>query len=457
MQKYEIIKELGNGSYGKVYLGKLKRTKELFAIKEIHLNGLENNQKEKTLIETQLLSSLKHPNIVAYKESFQEFGCLYIIMEYVDGGDLYQKIQKKKNKFFTEHEILRIFIQLCLALQYIHEKKIVHRDIKPQNVFLTNVGVVKLGDFGVARSLENTEDFCKTVIGTPFYLSPEVWSNSPYNSQTDIWSLGCILYEMCMLKKPFIGQTAQQLFAAVIRGVYEKVSSRYSQGIRFLINSMLNPTSNLRPTSTQILQIPFIINFSKNMIIDNENQLKNANLIIPNLNDNSPKKKNNNLILSPFSQNNKKISFSPKLSQNEIESLLPNEDPPNWVYKTFILPENLTNNIIEWNELKTVNDYLRKSIEKVLNEKDNIWINNIPKEDIISEEPEIIQNKILELKNKLEEKLQPMLMNMLKENILHEDSPSCSEFINIFEQNDLESVEEMRQLIKYENYLKEIS
>jgi NIMA (never in mitosis gene a)-related kinase len=193
MQKYEYVKELGSGSYGKVILVRNKRDGEQLALKSIELSKLPSESRDKALQEVQLLRSLDHPNIVRLKDSFQEKGILHILMEYVDGGDLAQMIKQRNSKPFSEEEIMNIFIQIILALQYIHEKKIVHRDIKPQNIFLTRVGVAKIGDFGVARTLESTQDLCQTIIGTPYYLSPEVWSNEPYNSQTDIWSLGCIL------------------------------------------------------------------------------------------------------------------------------------------------------------------------------------------------------------------------------------------------------------------------
>jgi len=175
------------------------------AIKEIHMAALPQPAKDKAFQEVQLLRSLDHPNIVRLYDSVQEKGVLYIVMECVDVGGLAERIRNRGAKPFSEDELLSIFVQMTLAVACIHEKKIVHRDIKPQNVFLTRVGVAKLGDFGVSRALEDTQDMCQTVIGTPYYLSPEVWTSAPRGSMTDIWSLGCILYEMCALKRPFVG------------------------------------------------------------------------------------------------------------------------------------------------------------------------------------------------------------------------------------------------------------
>ena len=123
-----------------------------------------------------MLKQLSHVNIVAYKGSFAEKGLLIIIMEFCDVGDLSFQIKKKraKNESLTETEIMNWFVQLCLSLEYIHGRKILHRDIKSSNVFLTRNNTIKLGDFGISKVLENTTDQAMTVQGTPYYMSPEV-------------------------------------------------------------------------------------------------------------------------------------------------------------------------------------------------------------------------------------------------------------------------------------------
>jgi len=148
-----------------------------------------------------LLKHLKHPNIVAYVNSFIEKNTLYIQMEYCECGDLASHIKEKKKKgeTFTEEEILNWFIQICIALEYIHGRKILHRDIKSQNIFLTTNNTVKLGDFGISKLLESTNECAMTVVGTPYYMSPEVCENKPYTFKSDVWALGCVLYELCTL------------------------------------------------------------------------------------------------------------------------------------------------------------------------------------------------------------------------------------------------------------------
>lgn len=122
-------------------------------------------------------------------------------MEFCECGDLASAIKEKKKAggTFTEEEILNWFIQICIALEYIHGRKILHRDIKSQNIFLTSNGTVKLGDFGISKLLESTNEAAMTVVGTPYYMSPEVCENKPYTFKSDVWALGCVLYELCTL------------------------------------------------------------------------------------------------------------------------------------------------------------------------------------------------------------------------------------------------------------------
>jgi NIMA (never in mitosis gene a)-related kinase 1/4/5 len=126
-------------------------------------------------------------------------------MDFADGGDLQKQISKRKDSlnYFKEEQIIDWFTQICLGMKHVHDRKIIHRDIKAQNVFLTKEGAIKLGDFGIARILHNTVDVTKSVVGTPYYLSPEIIDGLPYSFKSDVWSLGVLLYEMCALKPPF--------------------------------------------------------------------------------------------------------------------------------------------------------------------------------------------------------------------------------------------------------------
>lgn len=273
MQKYEIIRNLGRGSYGRVDLVKSKITGDQYALKKVKLGQMKPRDRKQALEEAKFLSKINHPNIVSYKESFQEIDSLYIAMEYIDGGDLEKKIAQRGHSFLPEREILFAFVQVLLALNYLHtEKHILHRDIKPQNCFLTRHGIVKLGDFGVSRELNGMQDLAKTVIGTPFYLAPEMWDHHPYSYAADIYSLGVVLYELCTLKKPFEAENQPELLVKVMKHDHKPLPSFFSNDLRRLVESMIQLDPSLRPTCSEILQMELIQNAIKELAEYNKNQ-----------------------------------------------------------------------------------------------------------------------------------------------------------------------------------------
>jgi NIMA (never in mitosis gene a)-related kinase len=169
---YSRVKQIGEGSFGKVCLVHDKSTGSKYVMKEINFAKISSKECNEARQEVAVLSTLRHPNIVAYRESFEERAILFIVMQYCEGGDLFSKIERQNGTLFPEEQILDWFVQLTLAVKYIHDRRILHRDIKSQNVFLTRTGLVKLGDFGISRVLDGTHDFANTCIGTPYYLSP---------------------------------------------------------------------------------------------------------------------------------------------------------------------------------------------------------------------------------------------------------------------------------------------
>ncbi len=181
-------------------------------------------------------------------------------MDYADGGDLYARIaqQRKLGHGFDEEQILDWFLQICLALKHIHSKRILHRDLKTQNIFLTSKGDVKIGDFGIARVLQNTYDVAQTAIGTPYYLSPEICQERPYNQKSDIWSVGCILYELLTLRHAFDGNSMKSLVYKILKGVPPPISEVYSPEIRGMVSEMLTKDPAKRPSIRQILDKPFL-------------------------------------------------------------------------------------------------------------------------------------------------------------------------------------------------------
>uniref|UniRef100_A0AAQ5ZIH0 non-specific serine/threonine protein kinase n=1 Tax=Amphiprion ocellaris TaxID=80972 RepID=A0AAQ5ZIH0_AMPOC len=258
MDKYEKVKKIGEGSFGKAILVKSKGDGHQYVIKEIGISGMSSKERQESRKEVAVLANMSHPNIVQYQESFEEGGCLYIVMDYCEGGDLFKKINSQKGILFSEEQILDWFVQICLALKHVHDRKILHRDIKSQNIFLTKDGTVQLGDFGIARVLNSTVELARTCIGTPYYLSPEICENKPYNNKSDIWALGCVLYEMCTLKHAFEAGNMKNLVLKIIRGSYPPVSVHYSQELRSLLAQLFKRNPRERPSVSSILDKPFL-------------------------------------------------------------------------------------------------------------------------------------------------------------------------------------------------------
>ncbi|XP_061320550.1 serine/threonine-protein kinase Nek11 isoform X2 [Pezoporus flaviventris] len=190
-RRYTIQRKLGNGSFGSVYLVSDRRAKqgeELKVLKAISVGDLKPNETVEANLEAQLLSKLDHPAIVRFYASFVEQDGFCIITEYCEGGDLDFKIQeyKESGKIFAQRQILEWFIQLLLGVNYMHERRILHRDLKAKNIFLKN-NLLKIGDFGVSRLLMGSCDLATTFTGTPYYMSPEALKHQGYNTKSDIW------------------------------------------------------------------------------------------------------------------------------------------------------------------------------------------------------------------------------------------------------------------------------
>ncbi|KAK2948215.1 putative G2-specific protein kinase nimA [Blattamonas nauphoetae] len=261
LRDFQKVKLLGKGSYGSVWDVVRKVDGEHYAMKEINLRFMNAKEQEESLNEIRILASFRHPNITKYKEAFMEDDKLYIITEIVEGGDLLMLIRKRKaaRRYLSEEQIWSYFIQICLGLHYLHQKNVLHRDIKSANVFLTHDGVAKIGDLGVAKVLKSAETLAQTAIGTPYYLCPEMWSNRPYNTKSDVWSLGCVLYEMITLNRPFDGPTMQALRQRVSSGRVAPLPSCFSPDLSALVSSILVVDPARRPTVQQILAQPRVV------------------------------------------------------------------------------------------------------------------------------------------------------------------------------------------------------
>uniref|UniRef100_A0A8C5J3U3 Serine/threonine-protein kinase Nek11 n=1 Tax=Junco hyemalis TaxID=40217 RepID=A0A8C5J3U3_JUNHY len=261
-RRYTIQRKLGNGSFGSVYLvndKKAKQGEELKVLKEISVGNLKPNETVEANLEAQLLSKLDHPAIVKFYASFVERDSFCIITEYCEGGDLDFKIQEYRDsgKMFTQSQVIDWFIQLLLGVNYMHERRILHRDLKAKNIFLKD-NLLKIGDFGVSCLLMGSCDLATTFTGTPYYMSPEVLKHQGYDTKSDIWSLGCILYEMCCMNHAFTGQNFLSVVLKIVEGETPSLPDRYPSKLNAVLCSMLSKDPSLRPAAAEILKSPYI-------------------------------------------------------------------------------------------------------------------------------------------------------------------------------------------------------
>ena len=256
MKDFEVLNKLGQGSFGTVFKVRRKVDKNYYVMKMINISQMDRRGQQESINEVKILASLDFPYIVKYFDSFIENKTLHIVMEYCDKGDLSQAIRNQMGRLLPEPKIWKFFIQMCLGLEYIHSRKILHRDIKSMNVFLVRDDVIRIGDLGVAKVLANTAAFAHTMVGTPYYLSPELCEEKPYNVKSDVWALGCVLYELCTLKHPFDAINQGALLLKIIKGTYISISTMYSQELREMVDACLCKDYRKRPNIPAILNRP---------------------------------------------------------------------------------------------------------------------------------------------------------------------------------------------------------
>jgi NIMA (never in mitosis gene a)-related kinase 1/4/5 len=249
-KNYEILMKIGQGSFGTVFKVRRRFDRQIFVMKQIKIQSLSKKHQQESLHEVTILSSLSCPYIVKYFDSFVENSTLHIVMEYCEKGDLSQILKKKS---LPESKVWKYFTQACIGLEYLHSKQILHRDIKTLNIFLGNDDSVRIGDMGVAKILNNQAAFAETQVGSPYYLSPELCEEKPYNTKSDVWALGCVLYEMCTGKHPFNAPNKAALLLKIVRGEYLPLTAEFSTGLREIVNECLERDYKRRPSVQGIL------------------------------------------------------------------------------------------------------------------------------------------------------------------------------------------------------------
>ncbi|KAI9682520.1 MAG: G2-specific serine/threonine protein kinase [Trizodia sp. TS-e1964] len=289
IDKYETLEKIGHGAFGVIRKVRRKQDGHILCRKEISYVEMSLKERAQLQAEFSILSSLRHPNIVAYyhREHLKETQDLHIYMEYCGNGDLGRVIKNLKatNQLAQEDFVWSIFSQLVTALYRCHygqdppevgenilnpannakakalrnkgQVMILHRDLKPENIFLGENNSVKLGDFGLSKLMQS-QDFASTYVGTPFYMSPEICAADRYTLQSDIWSLGCVMYELCARQPPFNAKTHGQLIERIAEGRTSPLPSVYSMELKSVIKNCLRTDPSLRPDTATLLDLPIV-------------------------------------------------------------------------------------------------------------------------------------------------------------------------------------------------------
>ncbi|XP_061599731.1 serine/threonine-protein kinase Nek9 [Cololabis saira] len=257
---YIPIRILGRGAFGEATLYRRTEDNSLVVWKEVDLNALSERERRDVMNEISILSILEHNNIIAYFNHFMDKNTLLIELEYCNGGNLYDKILQQRGKLFSEKVVIWYLYQIAAAVAHIHKAGILHRDIKTLNIFLTKTDLIKLGDYGLAKKLGSEFSMAETCVGTPYYMSPELCQGSKYNYKSDIWAMGCVLFEVLTLTRTFDATNPLNLCVKIVQGNWtmEVNSDLYSAGLIKLVYECLDQDPAKRPTCDQILDLPFI-------------------------------------------------------------------------------------------------------------------------------------------------------------------------------------------------------
>jgi len=226
----------------------------------LDIRDMSKTERQNALNEIRLLASVRHPSVMSYYSSFVDKGHLHIATELAEGGDLEADVRKrhKTGNLYTEEEIWKYFAETLLALRCLHERRILHRDLKSANILLTKDGHVKLADFGVGRILKNEGELARTRIGTPYYLSPEVWQSHEYDSKSDVWSLGVLFFELIALRYPFNAGSVKELGKRVVRGKMDKIPKTATRDMAALVTKILVTNPSNRPTIKELCEFDLV-------------------------------------------------------------------------------------------------------------------------------------------------------------------------------------------------------
>lgn len=275
-RRYRVVRIIGKGSFGEAVLVRSKADGKRYVAKTVDSSSMTDKEKRDVQNEIRILAAVKHPNIILYHEHFLDGAFIFIIMEYADGGDLSTRIKEAKSqekpKLFDPNLAMFWFLQICMALKYLHDNHILHRDLKSANIFLTSKNVVKLGDFGISTVLQTSMACAKTICGTPYYFSPELCQSMPYNNKSDVWALGVVFYESLTLQRPFNARSLKELLKKIKVGQFDPLPSSIPNEMRRLCCCLLQVNPAQRPNINRILESAYVQECLKTFSVDLEKQ-----------------------------------------------------------------------------------------------------------------------------------------------------------------------------------------
>lgn len=259
---YTVIRAVGNGVSGTAFLVSRAADEKNYIAKITDLATLSEKKKSYARSEIRCLAQCEHFAIIKHIDSAEtpDHTRLLLLMELADAGDLARQVKLRNGNLFREHEVAFLFLQIVLAVDYMHRRGILHRDIKSANVFLMSCGIVKIGDLGFSQVYMDSVsgEVGRTFCGTPYYLAPELWRRHRYSKKADVWSLAVLLYEMAALKRPFVASSMLELYDRVVAGDYEPLPNQFSQDMCDVIRQILVFDPDARPATSDILNMPYM-------------------------------------------------------------------------------------------------------------------------------------------------------------------------------------------------------